>query len=147
MSLSIEDDSVRSYLTILQGVINRTAANSASCKAWCVTIVSAMVVLTVDKNKPQALLIALLPVSLFLLLDVYYLSLEQDFRDLYNAFIVKVKTAGNTAETDVYCLKPANSGFTYRTKALLSKILSFAILPFYGSLTAALLIGRFLLLP
>src|SRR5262245_30337239 len=34
--LQVDAPSVQSHLTMLQGVVNRLAANSASCKTWCV---------------------------------------------------------------------------------------------------------------
>jgi hypothetical protein len=104
-----------------------------------------MAVLAIDKNKPTALLAGVLPVMLFFFLDAYYLSLEEDFRNLYNLFIAKVKTGENNAQNDVYNLKPAQSGFLFRAQALGGKIFSLSILPFYASLIAALLIGRYLL--
>ena len=51
--LSEESASVQSHLQIMQGVIQRMASNSTSCKAWCITIVSAILVLIADKNKPE----------------------------------------------------------------------------------------------
>jgi len=42
---------VQSHLTILQAVIQRMASNSASSKTWCVTLVSAILVIVADKGK------------------------------------------------------------------------------------------------
>ncbi len=39
--VNFESGAVQSYLGILQGVINRMASNSAGCKTWCITLVSA----------------------------------------------------------------------------------------------------------
>jgi hypothetical protein len=50
------------------------AANSASCKGWCIAITSAILVLVADKSKPDYALIALIPILLFLALDAYYLA-------------------------------------------------------------------------
>lgn len=63
---------------MLQGIINRMAGNSASCKTWTVTLVTAMLVLLVDKQiqLPNPLL-CLIPVVLLYLLDCYYLGLER----------------------------------------------------------------------
>src|SRR5436305_10978591 len=62
MPIGIESESARAYLTLLQGVITRMAGNSTSCKTWCVTIVSAIFALALDKNKPQSILVGFLPV-------------------------------------------------------------------------------------
>ena len=63
---------------MLQGIINRMAGNSASCKTWTVTLVTAMLVLLIDKqihlSNP---LLCLIPVVLLYLLDCYYLGLER----------------------------------------------------------------------
>ena len=40
-----ESSAVQSHLNIMQGVINRMAENSRSCKVWCVTLVAATLVL------------------------------------------------------------------------------------------------------
>ncbi|WP_414544018.1 hypothetical protein [Nostoc sp. CCY0012] len=42
--LTPDSNSVQSYLNILQGVIARMANNSASCKTWCISLVSAILV-------------------------------------------------------------------------------------------------------
>ena len=44
-SLSAESSAVQTHLTIMQGVIKRMAENSRYCKVWCVTLVSAVLVL------------------------------------------------------------------------------------------------------
>ena len=44
-SLNEESPAVQTHLTIMQGVIQRMAENSRSCKVWCVTLVAAVLVL------------------------------------------------------------------------------------------------------
>ena len=74
----LESPAVQGYISMLQGIINRMAGNSASCKTWTVTLVTAMLVLLVDKQiqLPNPLL-CLIPVVLLYLLDCYYLGLER----------------------------------------------------------------------
>ena len=43
--LGHESAAVQKHLEIMQGVINRMAENSRSCKVWCVTLVAATLVL------------------------------------------------------------------------------------------------------
>jgi hypothetical protein len=117
------------------------ASNSASCKTWCVTIVSALFALAIDKNKPDAILVGLLPLGLFFLLDAYYLSLERDFRQIYNSFVTKLLT-NKASDIDLYLLKPAGSGLKHRTWSLISTIFSLSIIPFYGILATALLVTK-----
>ena len=48
---TFESPSVHSYLSILQAVIARMASNSSNCKTWCITIVSAILVVVADKGQ------------------------------------------------------------------------------------------------
>ncbi len=63
-SLGIESSAVQHHLTLLQGIIQRMAENSRSCKSWCITIVAAVLVLVARTEQPDYALIALLPASL-----------------------------------------------------------------------------------
>src|SRR5437762_650136 len=84
--LNVDALSVQSHLTMLQGIINRLAGNSASCKTWCVTLVSALAVVAADKRNATLLLVSAIPIPLFAALDSYYLGLERRFRDCYESF-------------------------------------------------------------
>src|SRR3990172_5550441 len=103
---------VQAHLSITQSVIQRMAANSTSCKAWCITLVSAILVIVADKGRPQYALIAIIPTILFLALDTYYLSLEKMFRHSYNSFIEKLHS-GKVVAADLYAVSP--SGHTLKT--------------------------------
>lgn len=94
---------VQAHLGIMQSVIQRMAANSTSCKAWCIALVSAILLIVADKGKPQYALIAIIPTTLFLVLDAYYLSLESGFRESYNLFIEKLHN-GELVASDLYCV-------------------------------------------
>ena len=86
--ISHESPAVRTHLEIVQGVIQRMAENSRSCKVWCVTLVSAILVLVARTGKAEHAMIAVAPTVLFLVLDAYYLSLEGAFRKSYDAFVI-----------------------------------------------------------
>lgn len=105
---ALESSAIQFHISMLQGIINRMAANSANCKNWTVTLVAAMLVLLVDKEMqlPNACL-CLIPVGLLYLLDCYYLGLERamiksqkDFLDklskddTYVDLIYRVKNIG-----------------------------------------------------
>lgn len=62
----INSQAVQSHLSITQSVIQRMATNSSSCKAWCITVVSAILVIVADKGKSQYAYIAIIPNILFL---------------------------------------------------------------------------------
>lgn len=130
-----ESPGVQAHLSITQAVIQRMASNSASCKAWCITLVSAILVVVADKGKPEFALIALIPTLLFLVLDAYYLALERGFRDSYNAFIGKLHM-GRVVAVDLYAVTPSGSV----VKALIGSFRSFSIWPFYGTLVGMVLI-------
>jgi hypothetical protein len=114
--------SVQAHLGIIQGVINRMAANSSQCKAWCITIVSAILVIIADKGKPDFAWIAMLPTILFMFLDTYYLTFEKGFRESYNDF-VKSLHSGNLSAEDLYAVKPAGDMHKHcRTTNLTNKV-------------------------
>ncbi len=122
-------EAVRAHLEIAQSVIQRMAANSSACKAWCITTVSAILVLVADKGKPKFALMALIPIVLFWALDVYYLSLEKMFRNSYNSFIHKLHKGKLTAE-DLYAIKPGG----HLPDAVNAAVKSFSIWPIYLTL-------------
>lgn len=73
------------YFSIIQNVINRMAQNSFLIKAWLITIVAAIMVLTFSIIN---ILIfgVLLTISIFFwTLDSYYLKIERLYRRLYNS--------------------------------------------------------------
>ena len=109
MPINAESSAVQAHLTILQSVIQRMAENSRSCKVWCVTLVSAILVLVARTGEPRHALLALAPALLFLLLDAYYLALERAFRKSYDASVDKLHTSGLATE-DLYAVKPTGMG-------------------------------------
>lgn len=140
-SLSEESASVQSHLQIMQGVIQRMASNSTSCKAWCITIVSAILVLIADKNKPEFAWLALVPSLLFLALDAYYLALEKAFRASYNSFIAKLHNNQLYPE-DLFSVIPKDN----MSKHQIESIKSFSVWGFYGALVLLVVIAKTLIL-
>src|SRR3989338_3314232 len=108
---------VQSHLTILQAVIQRMANNSSSSKAWCITLVSAILVIVADKGKPQYAWIAVVPAFLFFVLDAYYLALEKGFRNSYNSFIEKLHSE-MLAASDLFVVVPKGGLFVLFFKSL-----------------------------
>ncbi|MGI5858749.1 MAG: hypothetical protein ACOX8P_05430 [Tepidanaerobacteraceae bacterium] len=126
---SINSEAVQSHLGITQSIIQRMATNSASSKAWCITIVSAILVIIAEKGKPKYAYIAIIPTILFLILDAYYLALEKAFRHSYNDFIDKLHN-GTVVGKDLYVISPKGNLFLTFLKA----ICSFSVWPFYITL-------------
>jgi hypothetical protein len=133
---------VQAHLSIAQSVIQRMATNSSSCKAWCITLVSAILVIVADKGKPDYALIAVVPTFLFLVLDMYYLALERCFRQSYNKFIEKLH-AGRVIAADLYAVTPTGSVVNTFFKSLAS----FSIWPFYATLGAMIWIAKHFVIP
>lgn len=134
--VTYESGAVQSYLGILQGVINRMAANSAGCKTWCITIVSAITVVIADKSNPSYVWVAIVPIALFLFLDAYYLGLEQRLRDSYNNFIKKLHSDEAELE-DVFIVNPGG-GAQITLASTFKAALSLSVWPFYGLLIVML---------
>lgn len=133
--------SIQTHLGILQGVIQRMAENSTSCKAWCITIVSAILVIVADKGKPDYAWIAVFPTVLFAALDAYYLALEKGFRNSYNSFVKKLHK-GTLLPDDLYSVMPEGSHSRLQFQALKS----FAVWGFYIPLIALVAIARSLVI-
>ncbi len=139
----IDHDSpaVQTHLEITQGVVNRMAGNSRSCKVWCVTLVAAILVLVARTGQPQHALIAVVPTALFLILDTYYLALERAFIGSYNGFVKKLHD-GSLAVTDVYKIVPTGS----IPKLFFDRLRSFSIWPFYLVIIATIMLAWLLVL-
>ena len=127
---------VRTHLEMVQGVVQRMAENSRSCKVWCVTLVAAVLVLVARTGEPQPALIAVVPTVLFLILDTYYLALERAFIGSYNGFVKKLHD-GSLAVTDVYKIAPTGS----IPRLFFDCLRSFSIWPFYPVVLATILLA------
>jgi hypothetical protein len=132
-----DSQAVQAHLTITQSIISRMSTNSASCKAWCLTLVSAIIVVVSDKDKAPLVLIALIPIALFLALDTYYLALERMFIGSYNAFIKKLHRGKVDAE-DLFAVSPLGNIY----KQMLKALVSFSIWPFYLTLVVMVWLAR-----
>jgi len=132
---------VQAHLGIIQSVIQRMASNSSASKAWCITLVSAVLVIVADKGKPNYAWIAVIPTILFLVLDAYYLALEKGFRDSYNRFIDKLHQ-GAIQPSDLYAVIPSGPP----AKQFLKSLASFAVWPLYATLLLMIYLARALVL-
>lgn len=132
-----ESPSIQTHLGILQNVIQRMASNSSACKAWGVTLVSAILVIVADKGKPDYAFIAMLPTFVFAALDAYYLALEKAFRNSYNSFIYKLHNKTLT-ETDLYSVSPIGNISHLQWES----VRSFSVWGFYLSLAVLIVITK-----
>ena len=141
--LSHESPSVQKHLEIMQGVINRMAENSRSCKLWCVTLVAATLVLVARTGEPQHALIALVPTLLFLFLDSYYLALERAFIGSQNSFVRKLHR-GELESAAIYRVIPTGMGWRLVGRCLFGSV---SIWPFYLLVTVTILLTWLLVIP
>ena len=128
---------VQTHIEVMQGVINRMAENSRSCKVWSVTLVAAILVLVARTGEPKHALIAVVPILLFLFLDSYYLALERAFIASQNAFAAKLHE-GELETTDVFKVVPIGMGWWLVVRSLFG---SLSILPFYLLIAATVLLA------
>ena len=142
--VTFESPVVHSYLGILQNVISRMAAGSGSCKTWCITLVSAIVVVVATQETPNYIWLALIPVLLFLFLDSYYLSLERTFRRTYNDFVKKLRAETAVSE-DTFIVRPLSNWIDI-TVSVCKALESFSVWSFYGMLVLVLVLARYLIL-
>jgi hypothetical protein len=125
----LENSAVQAHISMLQGIINRMAGNSANCKNWTVTLVAAMLVLLVDKNMQiQNAWICLIPTGLFFFLDCYYLALERMCIAAQNKFLDNIEK--NCYVNDLYKIDKI-SGFRPQFRYIIKGIFSFSTIPFY----------------
>lgn len=130
--MKMED--VRHYLQLLQDIINRMAANSSNCKAWAITLFTAMAALMIGVEvMRQWMWIILFPIALFYFLDAYYLGLEKDYRDLEASFIKKLR-APEDSSSYVYDFNFIHTDGYKKGKNLKKGLRSTAIWPLYSTL-------------
>lgn len=139
-AIDLDAPSVQSYLGFLQAVIERMANHSAACKTWCVSLVSAIVVVVADKAKADYVWIGAIPLLLFFVLDSYYLCLERQFRGVYSDFIRKLHF-DCASMGDVFFLAPRD-GVAATSWQILQAAVSLAIWPFYVLLGIMLVVIR-----
>jgi hypothetical protein len=96
-----DNPAVLAHVTLIQGIINRLAGASASCKTWCVTLVSGLLSLAGATHVPALATVALLPVCIFGFLDTMYLAQERAYRDLHGR-IVKLIRAGQYGRDEMF---------------------------------------------
>lgn len=77
------DESVVEHLKMVQGVINRMAQTSFIIKGWMMTVVTAILGVSLAGSITGLELLSLFPVLVFWGLDAYYLRQERLFRGLY----------------------------------------------------------------
>src|SRR5574344_197438 len=75
------------HLDHIQAIISRHNSNSFMIKGWTITICTAILAIAGTWKEPLLSLIALVPITVFWILDSFYLANERCFVSLYNAAI------------------------------------------------------------
>lgn len=114
------------HLEFLQLVITRMNVNSFLLKGWTVTLVAALFAFAAKDANVDYVLITYLSTPLFWILDGYYLSLERQYRQLYN---VVRKLSPEQIDFDLNASTYNNGNNTW-----FSSTLSKTLLIFYGVL-------------
>lgn len=126
------------HLEMLQSVISRMASNSFQVKAWCVTLVSALLALAAKEEAKKMVFVAFLPALTFWWLDAFFLHQERLFRALFD----KVRENENGIEADFSMdTRRVSKDVDSRAKVMRSKTLRL----FYGSLLVVILLGLIML--
>ena len=150
---NLYNDDDRLYLQMMQENITRMSNNSANCKAWLITIVTAMLAIGCNiKELHWWLLLTIAPILMFWYLDTFYLHLERGMRNRQRDFLNKARQlyafADNTDETEkeklmgdyqmaLFDFKPKMDETDNRSGGFVSTIdrkFSKSILPLYGTL-------------
>ena len=83
---------VITHINMMQGIINRMADNSKSCKQWCILLVSAILTIAIKDStvSGNTILLCFIPIVMLCFLDSYYLYLERQARYSMNVFVDKL---------------------------------------------------------
>ena len=125
------------YLDILQMNIQRMSQLSNTCKSWCLTLTSALLLFILKEKQWDLLNVLLLPIGLFYVLDAYYLSVEREFVFLSKAISKKIQN-GNVEISDLFVIR-MSKGLKRLCLILKAGFWSWSTLPFYGTIFGVLI--------
>lgn len=81
------------HFELIQAVVTRMANNSFMVKAWCITLVAALLALAGGKDgNAKFVYVAYLPLFTFWYLDGFFLQQERIFRKIYDLYIGALNT-------------------------------------------------------
>lgn len=124
------------HMEMVQNIINRMSSNSFFIKGWCVTLVSALFVLSSKDANIAFIFVAFFPVLMFWILDAYFLRQERLFRKLYE----KIR---NTDENAID-FSMDTTPFIPITSSWLRAVFSQTLFLFYGAVFVAVLLVSFI---
>jgi hypothetical protein len=127
------------HLEFLQLTITRMNVNSFMLKGWLVTIVGAVFALSQKDAKTAFIWFAPFATLIFYFLDAYYLSLERQFRSLYD-HVRALKEEEINFSMDVSNFQTGQNDYFSCLFSL--TLLMFYIIIFLASLVAAIYINH-----
>ena len=120
------------HLGMIQNIIDRMSGNSFTLKGWAVTLVSALLALSVAANEKLAMiLVSFLPLIVFWILDGFFLLQERLYRGLY-IDVCKKREEEIDFSMDT---RPYSGGNRTWLQSMFSKTLNL----FYGSLLVCMI--------
>ena len=125
------------HLEFIQNVITRMNSNSFLIKGWAITLVSALFALSANGSNILYVLISYIVIPVFWVLDGFYISIERQYRDLYNNVAQKTEEEIDfSMDASIY-----NRGNRTWWNGIFSKTLW----PFYGITFGATLLVMFII--
>ena len=129
---------------MMQSVITRMAENSRACKTWALTLVAAILVVITQLDISTGsgrfgLLetwIAVVPTTVFWVLDSYYLALERGFRDSYNRFLRRLRSRELKGD-ELFEIQAIDAG----KRHFLGSLFSISTTPFYSMLGVGIFVA------
>jgi hypothetical protein len=121
------------HLELIQNIVTRMSNNSFLIKGWCVTLVSAVFVLSAKDANTTFVAVAIFPVIMFWVLDAYFLRQERLFRKLYD----KVRFI----DTNAIDFSMNTAPFRANVASLLKVAFSQTLVLFYGAVIVAILLA------
>lgn len=113
------DPAVISHVNMMQGIISRMAGNSASCKQWCIALVSALLALSKTKGFDTDLAeCCKIPVFLFCFMDCFYLGLEHQMKNKLDNFVIRLNKNKNV-DADLFSTKSIQNSANGLCKSIL----------------------------
>lgn len=135
MDSNFENPAVQHFISYLEGIINRMAANRANCKNWLLAIIAGCMAMQPSMHAVvDKIWLAYSLVALFCILDSYYLGCEKYYRKMVGDFADKVRKEDKQYVTHLYKFKERS--VCDDVDAVLSGSISIATWPFYGIIMA-----------
>jgi hypothetical protein len=124
------------HLEFIQNVITRMNSNSFMIKGWTIAIVSALFALAANNSNQKLIWAVFIIVPVFWILDGFFLSMERQYRGLYNDVIIK-----DTTDFEMKTTQYNNVDRTWVCSIFSSTLFVFYGLLFFLTFIVGLLIG------